>query len=105
VTLDEGSLSGTTITDKHELEGRNLSLSGHCLKVCMRETRKGDDEGALMVKGERCQQLEIAPLRNSSGRMEWEGCGVGVGGRERKGKRGMSTFVWKLEVEADERSG
>jgi hypothetical protein len=70
----------------------------------MRETRKGDDEGALMVKGERCQQLEIAPLRNSSGRMEWEGCGVGVGGRERKGKRGMSTFVCKLEVEADERS-
>jgi len=40
MTLDEGGLSGATIPDENELEGRNLS--GHhgciCLNVCMWET-------------------------------------------------------------------
>jgi hypothetical protein len=27
MTLDEGGLSGTTVTDKHKLEGRGLLLS------------------------------------------------------------------------------
>lgn len=54
VTLDEGGLSGTTVTDKHELEGRSLLLSHLDGCVCGVVATDAEDVNKRGAEKNRC---------------------------------------------------
>ena len=72
-----------------------------CLYV--RDASEDDDGGALIIAEERSQQLEVAPLGNTRGRMSGKAAVAAlVRGKGRGERSPLCVEIGKLEVEVDE---